>query len=281
MSFDHSYLYAHHILLGSSSDFLSLLLFSSDVHGEARYTQNPYAHYNQNSYAHHNQQLSSPLDDPGNGVPTSNTGAMRPQPPMVFTDLPYTSGTQPSSWPESAQPSSSPCSPFPPTPGVSGYEWNQSGGHLYQNLSTSYPNSQGEINPGFRIIDPQGHYTAYPAPAVDEGLTMISPSSLASFEFGLKKATVASTKVREQADRKRKSQAKFYCSFCSAGFTAKHNLQLPRIYGLASKTTRILIEEAPCKNMQIFFRGYPTCLTIRGGFGYIETYIEQSSYMLK
>ncbi|KAJ3895888.1 hypothetical protein GG344DRAFT_72722 [Lentinula edodes] len=219
MSFNHSYL--------------------SDVHGEACYTQNPYAHYNQNSYAHHNQQLSSPSDEaysqfppdditgrsPGNGVPTSNTGAMRPQPPMVFTDLPYTSGTQPSSWPESAQPSSSPCSPFPPTPGVSGYEWNQSGGHLYQNLSTSYPNSQGEINPGFRIIDPQGHYTAYPAPPVDEGLTMISPSSLASFEFGLKKATVASTKVREQADRKRKSQAKFYCSFCSAGFTAKHNLQ--------------------------------------------------------
>ncbi|KAJ3904369.1 hypothetical protein F5879DRAFT_1032011 [Lentinula edodes] len=242
MSFNHSYL--------------------SDVHGEA---------YNQNSYAHYDQQLSSPLDEaysqfspdditggsfmtsPGNGVPTSNTSAIRPQPPMVFTDFSYVPSTQPSSWPESAytQPSSSPYSPFPPTPGVSGYESNHSGGHLYQNLSANYPNSQGEINPGFRIIDPQGHYTAYPAPPVDEGLTMISPSSLTSFEFGLKKATVASTKVREQADRKRKSQARFYCSFCSADFTAKHNLQcesflasfeVPRIYVLVSQSTRILIK---------------------------------------
>ncbi|KAJ3923311.1 hypothetical protein F5877DRAFT_74479 [Lentinula edodes] len=230
--------------------------YPSDVHGEA---------YNQNSYAHYDQQLSSPLDEaysqfspddigsPGNGVPTSNTSAIRPQPPMVFTDFSYVPSTQPSSWPESAytQPSSSPYSPFPPTPGVSGYESNHSGGHLYQNLSANYPNSQGEINPGFRIIDPQGHYTAYPAPPVDEGLTMISPSSLTSFEFGLKKATVASTKVREQADRKRKSQARFYCSFCSAHFTAKHNLQcesflasfeVPRIYVLVSQSTRILIK---------------------------------------
>ncbi|KAJ3932257.1 MAG: hypothetical protein NXY57DRAFT_131812 [Lentinula lateritia] len=215
--------------------------YPPDVYGEA------YAYYNQNSYAHHDPQLSSPLDEaysqfspdditggsfitsPGNEVPTSDTGAIRP---VVFTDFSYTPGSQPSSWPESAytQFSSSPYSPFPPTPGVSTYESNQSSGHLYQNSPTNYSILQGEMSPGFRIIDPQGHYTvtAYPdttAPPADEGLTMISPSSLTSFEFGLKKATVASTKVREQADRKRKSQARFYCSFCSADFTAKHNLQ--------------------------------------------------------
>ncbi|KAJ4479473.1 hypothetical protein C8R41DRAFT_922691 [Lentinula lateritia] len=182
--------------------------YPPDVYGEA------YAYYNQNSYAHHDPQLSSPLDEaysqfspdditggsfitsPGNEVPTADTGAIRP---VVFTDFSYTPGSQPSSWPESAytQFSSSPYSPFPPTPGVSTYESNQSSGHLYQNSPTNYSILQGEMSPGFRIIDPQGHYTAYPdttAPPADEGLTMISPSSLTSFEFGLKKATVASTK---------------------------------------------------------------------------------------
>ncbi|KAJ3979760.1 hypothetical protein F5890DRAFT_1478278 [Lentinula detonsa] len=152
----------------------------------------------------------------------------RPQLSMVLTNFPYGPTTQPETdWKNSANTpfSTSPYALFH-TAGSATYEPNQLGQTSYENSFSQYSLKQGEGCPDFMAVDPsQLAYQDHSTPRINEEYTAISPSLLTSSQPVLKKNKVASQKVKERADSKRKSSARFYCKYCTSDFTAKHNLQ--------------------------------------------------------
>ncbi|KAJ4001479.1 hypothetical protein F5050DRAFT_1408034 [Lentinula boryana] len=151
---------------------------------------------------------------------------MRPHPPMVLTDFPYLLTTQPD-WTNSANTpfSTSSYTRFS-TAGSTAYEPNQLGQTSYENSPSQYSLIQGEARPDFMAVDPsQLAYPDHSTSPTNGGYSAISPSLLTSSQPVLKKTRVASQKVKEQADRKRKLGARFYCKYCTSDFTTKHNLQ--------------------------------------------------------
>ncbi|KAJ3741796.1 hypothetical protein DFH05DRAFT_1527471 [Lentinula detonsa] len=161
-------------------------------------------------------------------APDHTTNTMRPQPHMVLTNFPYVPTTQPETdWTNSADTSFSNSSyTLFHTAGSTTYEPNQVGQTSYENSPSQYSLIQGEVRPDLMAVDPsQLAYQDHSTPRINEEYTAISPSLLTSSQPVLKKNKVASQKVKERADSKRKSSARFYCKYCTSDFTAKHNLQ--------------------------------------------------------
>ncbi|KAJ3796114.1 hypothetical protein GGU11DRAFT_166829 [Lentinula aff. detonsa] len=147
---------------------------------------------------------------------------------MVLTNFPYVQTTQPETGRKNSAdtPFSTSSYTLFPTAGSTTYEPNQLNQTSYENFPSQYPLIQGEVRPDFMAVHPpQLPYPDHSTPRINEEYSAISPSLLTSSPPVLKKNRVASQKVKERADSKRKTSARFNCKYCNSDFTAKHNLQ--------------------------------------------------------
>ncbi|KAF5391733.1 hypothetical protein D9757_001806 [Collybiopsis confluens] len=124
---------------------------------------------------------------------SNNYGSAYPNPrpqPIIITDIPCPESERLSHLSAITTDSPSPYSPFPLTPS----------------------SAAGSDQPQALVYQPN---QAFELGVSDFSMDALAPSF---------KLIVATEKVREQAEKKRKGKAKFFCNFCGADFTARHNL---------------------------------------------------------